>query len=160
HRDRTHRGQHRLLALPRARRPDRARDRRTEEARQRIRDDAASVRDLAAWHSGGEAAHRAARDPHRTTGGGEGQRHGRPHQGSMSGIVVLMDHVENRRLLANWLSLHYEVVSESAAEGLDGEFDLGIVDRASLERFAPDIDARKRAVRPLFLPFLLVTPRP
>lgn len=77
----------------------------------------------------------------------------------MSRIVLLIDHVENRRLLADWLSLHHEVSAPESPVGLDAEFDLGIVDAPSLERYGRWIDALRSAVHPLFLPFLLVLHR-
>jgi phosphoserine phosphatase RsbU/P len=94
----------------------------------------------------------------------------------MSRIVLLVDHVENRRLLAEWLSRsphasagpqelrHEVVVPETPATILDacGEssFDLGIVDRPALERYGRWIDAVKASVHPVFLPFLALAHRP
>lgn len=78
----------------------------------------------------------------------------------MSRIVLLMEHGENRRLLAEWLSLHHDVVmTESPAAIADPTFDLGIVDGPSLEHHARWIAAVKAAVSPVFLPFLLLTHR-
>jgi serine phosphatase RsbU (regulator of sigma subunit) len=79
----------------------------------------------------------------------------------MSRIVLLIEHVENRRLLAEWLSLQHEVSAPEspAVAALDVEFDLGIVDAPSLERYGRWIDALRNAVHPLFLPFLLVLHR-
>ena len=78
----------------------------------------------------------------------------------MSRIVLFISHAENRRLLAEWLALHHEVVIPEALESLaDGDFDLAIVDGPSLERHGRWIDAAKSAVSPVFLPVLLVVPR-
>ena len=78
----------------------------------------------------------------------------------MSRIVLLIEHAENRRLLAEWLSLRHEVAVAEAPAAMAGfSFDLGIVDGPSLERHAHWIDAVKGAVNPVFLPFLLVTHR-
>ena len=78
----------------------------------------------------------------------------------MSRIVLLMEHGENRRLLAEWLSLHHDVVMiDSPAALSDPTFDLGIVDGPSLEHHSRWIEAVKAAVSPVFLPFLLVTHR-
>jgi serine phosphatase RsbU (regulator of sigma subunit) len=77
----------------------------------------------------------------------------------MSRIVVLLEPRENRRLLVEWLSLEHDVVLADSPASVEGPFDLGIVDGPSLERYGRWIDASKRAVQPLFLPFLLVTPR-
>jgi len=78
----------------------------------------------------------------------------------MSRIVLLIAHTENRRLLAEWLSLHHEVViPESLDVVAAGDFDLAVLDGPSLERHGRWIDAAKRAVSPVFLPVLLVVPR-
>lgn len=76
----------------------------------------------------------------------------------MSRIVLLIDHVENRRLLAEWLSQLYEVVAPAPGTA-PGGFDLAIVDGPSLDRYARWIDAVKRAAQPVFLPFVLITSR-
>jgi hypothetical protein len=77
----------------------------------------------------------------------------------MSRIVLLIEHGENRRLLSDWLSLHHEVAIPDAPGTVLPEFDLGIVDGPSLERYGRWIEAVKSAVHPLFLPFLLVVSR-
>ncbi len=78
----------------------------------------------------------------------------------MSRIVLLVSPGENRRLLAEWLSLRHEVLIPEMPETLDvHELDLGIVDGPSLERHGRWIEATKRAVSPVFLPFLLLVPR-
>jgi serine phosphatase RsbU (regulator of sigma subunit) len=77
----------------------------------------------------------------------------------MSRIVLFIEHTENRRLLAEWLSTHHEVATPDSPASLGPEFDLGIVDGPSLERYGRWIDAVRTAVRPLFLPFLLVVHR-
>lgn len=77
----------------------------------------------------------------------------------MSRIVVLIDHAENRRLLVEWLSVHHEVAITDTPQKLDPTFDLCIVDGPALERHGRWIDEVKRALSPLFLPFLFVTSR-
>lgn len=77
----------------------------------------------------------------------------------MSRILLLIEHPENRRLLVDWLTVHHEVECIQAPESADATFDLCIVDGPSLERHGAWIDAVKRSVHPLFLPFLLVTHR-
>jgi len=78
----------------------------------------------------------------------------------MSRIVVMLEPRENRRLLVDWLAMHHDVVlADSPAAALGCDFDLGVVDGPSLERYGRWIDGVKRSVKPLFLPFLLVTPR-
>jgi serine phosphatase RsbU (regulator of sigma subunit) len=68
-----------------------------------------------------------------------------------------MAHLENRRLLREWLAQHYEVATPSG-EGIL-PFDLGIVDSAALDRVEHWVRRFKAAVHPIFLPFLLVTSR-
>jgi phosphoserine phosphatase RsbU/P len=77
----------------------------------------------------------------------------------MSRIVVMLEPRENRRLLVEWLALHHDVLLADSPAVVDSAFDLGVVDGPSLERFGRWVDAVKRSVQPLFLPFLLVTPR-
>ncbi|MBX3192773.1 MAG: SpoIIE family protein phosphatase [Labilithrix sp.] len=77
----------------------------------------------------------------------------------MSRVLVVLGHAENRRLLADWLSAHYEVRLAEHPEAFDEPFDLGIVDWLGLERYGPRIEAAKRSVQPIYLPFLLVTHR-
>ncbi len=77
----------------------------------------------------------------------------------MSRLVLLIEHVENRRLLGEWLSHHHEVEISDSPSTLGPAFDLAIVDWPSLERYGQWIEATKRAVHPVFLPFLLVTQR-
>jgi phosphoserine phosphatase RsbU/P len=77
----------------------------------------------------------------------------------MSRINLLIEHRENRRLLAEWLSLHHEVAVPESPGMTHSAFDLGIVDGPSLERYGGWIEAMKRSVNPIFLPFLLVTHR-
>lgn len=77
----------------------------------------------------------------------------------MSRIVLLIEHHANRRLLVEWLSLRHDVVLADSPAKIRPSFDLGIVDGPSLERHGRWIEAVKRAVSPVFLPFLLVTHR-
>ncbi|HVH46195.1 MAG TPA: SpoIIE family protein phosphatase [Labilithrix sp.] len=77
----------------------------------------------------------------------------------MRRILLLVEHTENRRLLAEWLALNYEVLVPESPTTLDVPFDLGIVDAPSLERYGRWIEAIKSATHPVFLPFLAVIPR-
>ncbi|ELZ00086.1 ATP-binding protein [Natrialba asiatica] len=74
----------------------------------------------------------------------------------VSRILLLLDHEENRRLLAKWLSSEYQVVETDPTEVLDEPIDLCIVDWASLQRYDDVLVDTKDAVRPVFLPALLV----
>jgi serine phosphatase RsbU (regulator of sigma subunit) len=78
---------------------------------------------------------------------------------SMSRVVLLIEHAENRRLLAERLSRQHALEISEAPAALDDEFDLAIVDGPSLERYGRWIEAVKQSVHPLFLPCLLVTHR-
>lgn len=77
----------------------------------------------------------------------------------MKRVLLLMDHKENRRLLADWLATRYTVLPEEADQAVDEQYDLGILDGTALDRLADAIQARKKREEPVFLPFLLVTPR-
>jgi signal transduction histidine kinase len=75
-------------------------------------------------------------------------------------ILLLLDHVENQHLLAADLASEHEVLLGSADEDLDQEFDLCVVDGASLDRLWERVHLRKEREQPIFLPILLVTSRP
>jgi phosphoserine phosphatase RsbU/P len=77
----------------------------------------------------------------------------------MSRILLLMDHVENRRLLSESLAAHHEVAVPDELASTDLTFDLCIVDGPSLERWGPWVEAVRRSLEPLYVPFLLVTSR-
>jgi hypothetical protein len=77
----------------------------------------------------------------------------------MSRILLLVEQRENRRLLADWLSSEHEVIVPDSPDQAIEPFDLGIVDGPALERNARWVDAVKRNVDPLYLPFLLLTHR-
>jgi serine phosphatase RsbU (regulator of sigma subunit) len=77
----------------------------------------------------------------------------------VSRVLLLMAHRENRRLLADWLATRHQVVLPDARQGLEGAFDLCVLDGPALTRLGRAVQAAKRAVQPIFLPFLLVTHR-
>src|SRR5713226_9123548 len=77
--------------------------------------------------------------------------------GATSRILVLMDHKENRRLLADWLATRYTVLPQETDEAVYEKYDLGILDGTALDRLAERIQARKEVGEMVFLPFLLVT---
>lgn len=74
----------------------------------------------------------------------------------MKQILLILDHEENRRLLAQWLEPHYRVLTGDAQTLLADTFDLCILDATALNRFWHQVEARKARERPLFLPFLVV----
>ena len=85
----------------------------------------------------------------------------------MSRILLFLEHTENRRLLSEWLGMHYQVLlSDSGVRSghsvplLDEPFDLCILDGAALNHLWEWVQARKKAEQPVFLPFLLITLRP
>src|ERR1700730_15678056 len=75
----------------------------------------------------------------------------------MSRILVLMDHKENRRLLAEWLANRHTVLPQETEEAVDEPYDLCILDGTTLDRLADRIQDRKKYQQTVFLPFLLVT---
>jgi PAS domain S-box-containing protein len=75
----------------------------------------------------------------------------------MSRILLLMDHKENRRLLAEWLATRYTVLPQETDGAVDEEYDLCILDGTTLDRLADRIQSRKERQQTVFLPFLLVT---
>jgi signal transduction histidine kinase len=103
----------------------------------------------------------------------------------MSRILLLLEHKENRRLLAQWLGMYYEVLIPDAVVGtpltitgvrrasqqelapdvdtmvrlLDEPFDLCILDGLALDRHWEWVQARKVVEQPVFLPVLLFTCR-
>ena len=81
-------------------------------------------------------------------------------EGAMSRILVLMDHKENRRLLAEWLATRYTVLPQETDAAVDEPYDLCILDGTVLDRLADRIQTRKKYQQTVFFPFLLVTAEP
>ena len=77
----------------------------------------------------------------------------------MRRILLLMAHHENRRLLRDWLSEHYEAVAPESEREVRGPADLCIVDGPALVRYGTLIEATRRAELPVLFPVLLVTHR-
>jgi signal transduction histidine kinase len=77
----------------------------------------------------------------------------------MERILLLLEHQENRRLLAVWLRQYYQVVLADTAPSLSAAFDLAILDAPALEQWRQAILDRKAAEEPVFLPCLLLSPR-
>lgn len=75
----------------------------------------------------------------------------------MNRILLLLENKRNRDLLAQWLATHYEVLQSEAARPLNLSFDLCVLDGTMLERIWPQVQARKAAEQPLFLPFILIS---
>ncbi|MFC4551047.1 MULTISPECIES: two-component system sensor histidine kinase NtrB [Halorussus] len=76
-------------------------------------------------------------------------------------ILLLVDHDQNRRLLANWLAPTYSVLTpDPDGEPLANDFDLCLVDESSFSRHVDALQERKASASPRFLPYLLVTQAP
>lgn len=74
-------------------------------------------------------------------------------------ILLLLQHGQNRNLLADWLSRSYAIVKGELLESPDEPLDLCIVDPVGLARVRAALITRKRAEEPAFLPVLLVGAR-
>lgn len=77
----------------------------------------------------------------------------------MNRILLLIDHPENRRLLEAWLRKWYQVIPADSKEELHQPFDLGMIDGPALSRLSKEVQTRKAAERPRFLPFILAVSR-
>ena len=83
----------------------------------------------------------------------------------MERILLSIEHQENRRLLSQWLSAKYEVLSPEADFQADSQqllnqaFDLCFMDYAAIEQLRPYIISRRKAESPIFLPFVFLTSR-
>lgn len=78
----------------------------------------------------------------------------------MKRILLLLEQRENQALLAAELGAAYDVLDGAGGSALDQDFDLCILDGASLDRLEPHVRRRKDRAHPVFLPVLLVTSRP
>lgn len=75
----------------------------------------------------------------------------------MSHILLLLDHTSNRRLLADWLGQHYQVLFPEQDGLPKTPFDLCVLDGTALARLSKDVHAYKTAAEPVFLPVVLLT---
>ncbi|HEY9670506.1 MAG TPA: ATP-binding protein [Waterburya sp.] len=75
----------------------------------------------------------------------------------MNQVLLLLDHKENRRLMAEWIRVRYQVLLPQSDQVLDEPFDLCILDGSALNRLWRQVQARRETEQPLFLPFLFVT---
>lgn len=75
-------------------------------------------------------------------------------------IILLLENAANRNLLCQWLNERYEVITCNPPGGLDGPFDLVILDGLGLEKWGEEaLLERKRIEEPVFLPYLLIVSR-
>jgi PAS domain S-box-containing protein len=77
----------------------------------------------------------------------------------MSQILLLLDHKENNRLLTEWLSTRHEILSSDSELIINRPFNLLIIDSLALDRLWTEVQTRKQAEEPVFLPVLLITSR-
>jgi signal transduction histidine kinase len=75
----------------------------------------------------------------------------------MARILLIIQGDENRRLLNEFLSAYHAVAEHHPGEPLEEAFDLCIIDEANLDRFQAELEARRDAGQPGFLPVLLLT---
>lgn len=74
-------------------------------------------------------------------------------------VVLFLDNKANLRVLEGWLRQNYGVRTVEQDGGLERPFDLAIVDGRALTAHLKKIDALRENAKPVFLPFLLTTPR-
>jgi PleD family two-component response regulator len=76
----------------------------------------------------------------------------------MDRIVMLMQG-KSAGLMGDRLANNYQVLEAELDQSLDFSFDLGIVDESALKQSWEEVQSRKEAAKPVFLPFLLVAAR-
>jgi signal transduction histidine kinase len=77
----------------------------------------------------------------------------------MARIILIIESRRNRQLLNRFLSAYHSVGEHQPGEPLEEVFDLCIIDDPSLNRFKTELEARRDAEQPGFLPVLLLTRR-
>ena len=77
----------------------------------------------------------------------------------MDRIVLLMLEKKSAGLMRDRLTNNYQVLETEIDQSLDFSFDLGIVDESALKLSWEEVQSRKEAAKPVFLPFLLVAAR-
>ena len=77
----------------------------------------------------------------------------------MERVLLQVRKKRERRRLEDWLAGTYHVLLPDPEHPLAGEFDLVILDGASLRELRPQVRARRKAEQPVLLPFLLLTVR-
>jgi EAL domain-containing protein (putative c-di-GMP-specific phosphodiesterase class I) len=74
-------------------------------------------------------------------------------------ILLVLQHQKNNLLLADLLGNNYLVCEGNNELDFQQNFDLCIIDGASLARFLPILKQKKQAEKPLFLPVILISQR-
>jgi len=77
----------------------------------------------------------------------------------MDQVLLQLRKKPDRRRMEDWLSGKYRIVLPDQEQPLSGEYDLVIIDGASLRQLRSTVRSRRNAERPVFLPFLLLTHR-
>ncbi len=77
----------------------------------------------------------------------------------MERVLLQVRKKRERRRLEDWLAGTYHVLLPDPEHPLAGEFDLVILDGASLMELRPVVRSRRKAEQPVLLPFLLLTVR-
>jgi len=77
----------------------------------------------------------------------------------MDRIVLLMQEKKSAGLMRDRLVNNYQVLETEIEQSLDFSFDLGIIDESALKQTWEEVQSRKEAAKPVFLPFLLVAAR-
>ncbi len=84
----------------------------------------------------------------------------------MSRLLLLLQQKENRRLLSQWLSEHYQLVAPQIDAGLETletlsaeDFELCILDGAAFSQLQPWLKKQRKMTEPIFWPCVLLTAR-
>ncbi len=77
----------------------------------------------------------------------------------MHRLLLQVKRKRERRRLEDWLSQKYRIVLPDPEHPLEGEFDMAIIDGASLRELRATVRTKRNAEEPVFLPFLLLTVR-
>lgn len=77
----------------------------------------------------------------------------------MACILLVIDSVEDRRVLREVLGTQHEAIAATSEAALDAPFDLCILDGKSLHSLEERLDARRAQEAPRYLPVLLLTAR-
>ena len=74
-------------------------------------------------------------------------------------LLLLIDNKENCRLLVELLEHHYQMIWGENEQALEEPFDLCLLDGIMLKKYYQYIQYQRTVLEPIFLPFLLITPR-
>jgi hypothetical protein len=77
----------------------------------------------------------------------------------MNHLLLLIENKSNCDLLIRKLSLHYQIMLLEGETPLEQPFDVYLLDSSMLQRFWSQIQIRKAAEQPLFLPCILMIAR-